>query len=119
MEGSVGVSLVDQQGGVLTLKVTFPTAAADINDYIWTDEVDAGFTNKVVFRQGASIPTQRVRSIKRCGSDARWDCQGPDRYEIEVDLLLGRLHRDDPIEIAFLWPDHESRQMTDLGVASV
>src|SRR5438105_15889806 len=72
-EGSVSVENVDEQGGVIRFELLLPTSESDIGDYIWTDELERGTTDKVVLSQAARpIEEARVVGIAREGKDERW-----------------------------------------------
>ena len=46
LDGSVGVSLLREAGHVATFRISFPTAFSDINDFIWREEIELGFTTR-------------------------------------------------------------------------
>ena len=72
----------------------------------------------MVLRQAGSVISQKMNSIRRCGREERWKCGGPERYEIEVDVIMRTLISEELVELVFLRPASEHEPATLLGVAS-
>src|SRR5579859_2662830 len=83
-EGEVSIENLRGEGGLLRFDLILPTHQSDINDFIWTSEVEAATTEKVVLTQaGAPVPGARVTGIRREGAGKRWTHAPSEQYRIE------------------------------------
>lgn len=104
--GTLVVENIDSTGQTFTFDVLVPTERADIWDYIWSSERDAGSTEKVqLFQAGSRISGGRVTAVAREGQDERWGAEGPEQYRLSFLIPDGSLHVDEGIEVRFFWSD--------------
>jgi hypothetical protein len=105
--GQVSVSGVSETGGTLRFTLTIPTSPSDINDFIWTTELEGGTTSKVTLTQSGRALDAQVVAIHRIGADARWREQGPDEYRFvfEVPISTEQLRGSEPLRVELWWPD--------------
>jgi hypothetical protein len=85
-EGVVDLRIVSHPTPKVTrVRLSFPTSSSDYDDYVWAEELSAGFTSKVRLVQAGGSPiAQRVVGLSRLGLR---DEDTPDRYDIEFDLV--------------------------------
>jgi hypothetical protein len=103
-EGEMSIENLREEGGLLRFDLILPTHQSDINDFIWTSEVEAGTTEKVVLTQaGVPVPGARVTGIRREGAGERWTHAPSEQYRIEFEVPVQSLHPDDDVQVHIRW----------------